>query len=187
VSAAKAERWSICSRLLEEGHKPANQDIVFAFLKAAALGQEHAVASLLDAGVCQVQPGTTPAELRRTASLAFRTALEKKQLGVCCLLLQRKAPVPLGTLTQALGAAARNTQGMQLLQLLLDADENVDAVIRHGYSNFTPLHNAIINFNVQAISLLLEYGASLRPAQDSTTPLHDAVRYRSTLRHSKCS
>jgi hypothetical protein len=180
VTAVKAGLWGICRQLLKEGHKPAKEDLRFALVKAAALGRGHTVASLLDAGVCQVQQGNTLPEVHKITSLVFSIATEKNRLVVCRLLLDRKVPFPPGALNQALKSAAGNTQSIQLLQLLLEKGEGVK-VGRHGYDYGTPLYEAIVRSNVQAIRLLLQHGASLNPVRHSQTPLEDAVRWRCSL------
>ncbi len=64
---------------------------------------------------------------------------------------------------------------LAVLTLLLDNGADVG---RHGVNDWTPLHYAVVQRDLPAVELLLEYGAdpSVRTrVDDCTTPLEDAV------------
>jgi hypothetical protein len=182
LAAVRGNLWDICCQLLAEGHKPAREDMRFALVKAAAVGHERAVASLLGAGACKAPKGKEGAEVVKAGSLAFNIAAEWNRVAICRLLLERKVPLNPGTLDGALKSAARNPQSIQLLQLLLEKGKDINI----GKDRFTtwksPLAEAISTSNAQGVRVLLQHGASAQyVAAPGGSALHHAVLHRASI------
>jgi hypothetical protein len=174
----------VCCQLLDQGYQPAPEELHFALLKAAALGEARVVTTLLDTGVHDALQADGRTQLHSAVGIAFCVAAEKTHAEVVRVMLDRQ--VVSGHLQSALMGAAGAPLGSQVVKLLLEAGAAASGGQVGFDANLTPLGVAISDSgDTMTVQLLLEHGARVDKAPYSTG--HSQLSERGILFHAAVS